>query len=166
MNKATKIIKASFDALMTIILIFGALFIVLFAIGIKPYVVISGSMEPAIHKGSLSFINTHTKYEDVKVNDVIAYEAPTSDKVTHRVTEKTEEGLTTRGDANKVDDATITKESNFIGKNIFSIPMLGYAVGTLQTTKGKIILGTIIVVILAASFLLDDKTLGKREKKE
>ena len=43
--------------------------------------------------------------------------------------------------------------------------MLGYAVGTLQTTKGKIVLGTVIVLILVASFLLDDKTVGKREKK-
>ena len=165
MNKATKIIKASFDALMTIILILGVLFLILFAVGIRPYVVISGSMEPAIHKGSLSFINTHSKYEDIKLGDIIAYQAATGDKVTHRVSEVTEEGLKTRGDANSVDDVAPTTESNFLGKNIFSIPMLGYAVGTLQTTRGKIVLGTIIVLILVASFLLDDKTVGKREKK-
>ena len=165
MNKATKIIKASFDALMTVILILGILFLVLFAAGIKPYVVISGSMEPAIHKGSLSFINTHTKYEDIKLGDIIAYQAATGDKVTHRVSEVTEEGLKTRGDANSVDDVALTTESNFLGKNIFSIPMLGYAIGTLQTTRGKIVLGTIIVLILVASFSLDDKSVGKREKK-
>lgn len=165
MKKATKIIKASFDALMTIILILGILFLVLFAIGIRPYVVISGSMEPAIHKGSLSFINTHAKYENIKEKDIIAYQAPTGDKVTHRVSEVTEEGLKTRGDANQVDDVALTTEKNFLGKNIFSIPNLGYLVGTLQTTKGKVILGTIIVLILVASFLLDDKSVGKREKK-
>ncbi len=165
MNKATKIIKASFDALMTVILILGISFLILFAIGIRPYVVISGSMEPAVHKGSLSFINKHSKYEDIKNGDIIAYQTPTGDKVTHRVREVTEEGFITRGDANPVDDVALTTESNFLGKNIFSIPMLGYAVGTLQTTRGKIVLGTIIVLILVASFLLDDKTVGKREKK-
>ena len=165
MNKATKIIKASFDALMTVILILGILFLILFAIGIRPYVVISGSMEPAVHKGSLSFINKHSKYEDIKNGDIIAYQTPTGDKVTHRVREVTEEGFITRGDANPVDDVALTTESNFLGKNIFSIPMLGYAVGTLQTAKGKIVLGTIIVLILVASFLLDDKSVGKREKK-
>ena len=165
MNKATKIIKASFDALMTVILILGILFLILFAIGIRPYVVISGSMEPAVHKGSLSFINKHSKYEDIKNGDTIAYQTPTGDKVTHRVREVTEEGFITRGDANPVDDVALTTESNFLGKNIFSIPMLGYAVGTLQTTRGKIVLGTIIVLILVASFLLDDKSVGKREKK-
>lgn len=165
MNKATKIIKASFDALMTVILILGILFLILFVVGIRPYVVISGSMEPAVHKGSLSFINKHSKYEDIKNGDIIAYQTPTGDKVTHRVREVTEEGFITRGDANPVDDVALTTESNFLGKNIFSIPMLGYAVGTLQTTRGKIVLGTIIVLILVASFLLDDKTVGKREKK-
>lgn len=165
MNKATKIIKASFDALMTVILILGILFLILFVVGIRPYVVISGSMEPAVHKGSLSFINKHSKYEDIKNGDIIAYQTPTGDKVTHRVREVTEEGFITRGDANSVDDVALTTESNFLGKNIFSIPMLGYAVGTLQTTRGKIVLGTIIVLILVASFLLDDKSVGKREKK-
>ena len=165
MNKATKIIKASFDALMTVILILGILFLILFVVGIRPYVVISGSMEPAVHKGSLSFINKHSKYEDIKNGDIIAYQTPTGDKVTHRVREVTEEGFITRGDANSVDDVALTTESNFLGKNIFSIPMLGYVVGTLQTTRGKIVLGTIIVLILVASFLLDDKSVGKREKK-
>ena len=47
---------------------------------------------------------------------------------------------------------------------MFSIPLLGYIIGTLQTKKGKIILGTIIVLILVASFLLDDKSVGKRDK--
>lgn len=164
MDKTTKIIKASVDALMTAILIFGITFIIFFAIGIKPYVVISGSMEPAVHKGSLSFINTHSRYEDVKKDDIIAYKTVTGDRVTHRVREITEQGLVTRGDANDVDDVALTTEKNFLGINIFSIPLLGYIIGTLQTKKGKIILGTIIVLILVASFLLDDKSVGKRDK--
>ena len=121
-------------------------------------------MEPVIHKGSLSFINTHSRYEDIKQGDIIAFQAITGDKVTHRVSEVTEDGLRTKGDANKVDDVVLIKESNFLGKNIFSIPYLGYAIISLQTTVGKIILGTIIVLILIASFQLDDKHMLKRKK--
>ena len=163
MDNFVKVIKALVDALMTLVLIGGTLFIVLFAIGIEPFVVISGSMEPAIQTGSLSFVNKHVKYEDIKVNDVIAYTATSGDKVTHRVVNITEDGMETKGDRNNTSDGFSTNKNNFIGKNIFSVPKLGYGVKLLQTTIGKIILITIIVILLASSFLVESPK-GKRVK--
>jgi signal peptidase len=168
MNSFIKVIKELINSLMTLVLIIGIIFIALYVIGIEPFVVISGSMEPAIHTGSLSFVNKHAKYESIKENDVIAFTLSTGDKVTHRVVKITEEGLETKGDANSVSDGVSTTKMNFIGKNMFSIPKVGYAVRLIQTTKGKIILITIIILMLLTGFLKsdDDKSnkKGKRFK--
>ena len=118
-------------------------------------------MEPAIETGSLSFVNKHAKYDNIKVNDVIAYTAPTGDKVTHRVVNITEEGMETQGDRNNTSDGISTNRDNFIGKNIFSIPKLGYGIRLMQTTIGKTIIITIIAVLLASSFLVEDEK-GRR----
>lgn len=163
MNSFMKVIKGLINSLMTLVLIIGTIFIALYVIGIEPFVVVSGSMEPTIHTGSLSFINKHAKYESVKENDVIAFTLGTGDKVTHRVVKITEEGFETKGDANKVSDGVLTTRMNFIGKNMFSIPKAGYAVKLIQTTKGRIILITIIIVILLIGLLMSDN--DKSDKK-
>lgn len=163
MEKAIKVIKAFINALMTLIIIFGIIFVLLFIIGIKPFVVLSGSMEPTIKKGSLSFVNENYEYDKIKNNDIIAYEALSGDKVTHRVISITEEGMETKGDKNNLSDGISTTEENYIGKNIFSIPKAGYLVKNIQTSRGKIILSTIIIMVLISGFFISDKT-GKRER--
>ena len=163
MEKAIKVIKAFINALMTLIIILGIIFVVLFIIGIRPFVVLSGSMEPTIHKGSISFINVNYQFSKIKNNDIIAYTATSGDKVTHRVINITEEGMETKGDKNDSSDGFSTTEENYIGKNIFSIPGVGYLVKNIQTRRGKIILGTLIVFFLLSGFFMSDKT-GKRER--
>ena len=166
MKTYLKVIKAFINALMTIILIFGIAFIFLFLIGIEPSVVESGSMEPSIQVGSLCFVNKNYKYEKIKVNDVIAFTIPTGNKATHRVIKITNEGFETKGDSNENPDGFITTKESYYGKNIFSIPKLGYVIKATQTLKGKIILITIIILLLAASFSIGEKKKGKRFKDE
>lgn len=165
MKNYIKVIKAIINALMTLILIIGIVFIVLFIIGIEPSVVESGSMEPSVHVGSLCFINKHYKYDKIKKGDIIAFEIPGGQKATHRVINKTEEGLQTKGDSNEEPDGIITTEENYYGKNIFSIPKVGYAIKATQTTKGRIVLITIILVLLVAGFSVGESK-GKRFKEE
>ena len=62
MNLAMKIIKSILNIIMTIIIIVGSVFVILFCIGIQPYVVESGSMQPDIPTGSLCFINKKVMY--------------------------------------------------------------------------------------------------------
>ena len=166
MNTFIKVIKALLNALMTLILIVGILFIVLFTIGIKPYVVESGSMQPTIQTGSLSFVNTKFSYDNIKENDIIAFKNTSGTPVTHRVIKITQKGFETKGDSNTRSDGITTTKGNYIGKTIYSIPKLGYAVGFIQTTKGKIILITLIVIIFASALLIGDKNKhkGKRFK--
>ncbi len=164
MNKIINVIKVFLNTLMTVIIIIGVIFIGLYLIGIQPYVVESGSMEPAIEVGSLSFINKRFKYEDIKPNDIIAYETDNGIKVTHRAIAVYDYGIETQGDANDLSDGIITTKENYIGKNIFSIPKVGYFVKMIQTPRGKIILGTIITVLLVAGILVGEPSKKKIEK--
>ena len=164
MNLAMKIIKS----ILNIIIIVGSVFVILFCIGIQPYVVESGSMQPDIPTGSLCFINKKAKYENMKVGDIIAFKINSNAFATHRIVSITNEGFETKGDANNVIDNIITTKDNYIGQNIFSIPYVGLWVLVIQTTRGKIILGTIIIVLFLAAILIGQPSRKKQKvsKKE
>ena len=166
MKKFLKILNFIFNSILTIIIIIGILFTGLYIIGIEPSVVQSGSMEPQIETGSVCFINKLVKYDDIKENDIIAFKLPTGVGVTHRVIKITNEGFTTKGDNNETEDLIKTTKENYIGKNIFSIPKVGYAVKLIQTTRGKIILGTIILVIFLAGLLIGEPSKKKQQKEK
>ena len=156
-----KIVKGIINVLTTIIIGVGGLILVLYLFGIVPYVVLSGSMEPTIDTGSLCFINKNAKYEDVKEKDIIAFKLSDGTLVTHRAIEITETGIVTKGDNNDGADSNQVKKDNFVGKNLFWIPKVGYAVKAFQSTKGKIIVITSIVLLFAAGFLF-----GENKNKE
>ena len=111
--------------------------------GLKPVVVMSGSMEPAIRTGSLAFIDTSDR--EVFKGDVVSFR--TGDMlVTHRVIEVTENGYRTKGDNNEAADAGIVKDSSIEGKILFSIPGAGYFLKTAALPAG-------IAVILLYIFM-------------
>ena len=165
MKKFFEILNFIFNSILTLIIIIGIVFIILYIIGIEPFVVQSGSMEPKIETGSLCFINKLVKYEDIKEYDIIAFKLPTGVGVTHRVINITNEGFTTKGDNNQTEDLIKTTRQNYIGKNIFSIPKIGYAVKLIQTTRGKIIFGTIVIVLILAGFLIGEPSKKKQKNK-
>lgn len=103
---------------------------------LKPVVVLSGSMEPAIKTGSLAFIDTNRK--EVFKGDVISFRAGNL-LVSHRVIEVTEQGYKTKGDNNDVADAGIVKDSSVEGKILFSIPGAGYFLKTVALPAGMAI---------------------------
>lgn len=148
-----KIIKNILNVILTLLIIIGILVLVLYIFGIKPYVVISGSMETNIKIGSVSFINTRYPYEKIKVGDIIAFKRD-SIFATHRVVEITDEGFKTKGDANNTVDGKIVSQEEYVGKNIFSIPKIGYVIQATQTKAGKVILITIIAFLLACAFFV------------
>lgn len=134
-------------------------------LGYKPYVVLSGSMEPNIHTGSLAFINTNYNFEDVKIEDIIAYEAPNSVLITHRVIDIKDDKLETKGDNNDVSDGFTTNKNNFIGLTLFSIPYMGYILSFFNTTKGLIILATGLICLIIIEEMIK-LTMKKDNSKE
>lgn len=63
LKKTAGLISTAVTAVL-FVLILGLLVIQMF--GIKPYIVMSGSMEPTIHTGSVCFVNTIADYSDIK----------------------------------------------------------------------------------------------------
>ncbi len=164
MEKVLKFVKVLTNTLTTIIIIVGLVFLLLYAIGIEPYVVQSGSMEDEIKTGSLSFINKRVKYEDVKEGDIIGYTSTTDKKVLHRIIKVESDGIRTKGDANEDMDGNIITEQNYIGKAIFWVPEVGYAVNAMQTGRGRVILTTVIVAMLVSAILIEDPSKEKKKK--
>jgi signal peptidase len=161
-----KIIKGIINVLTTLIICIGSLFIILYIFGIVPYVVLSGSMEPTIGTGSVCFINKNANIENIKEKDIIAFKLRDGTLVTHRAIKVDNSGIITKGDNNKVADSNVVNKENFVGKNLFWIPKVGYVVKAFQTTKGKIIAVSIIVLLLVSGFLFgDDKNKEKINKK-
>ena len=157
-----KIVKRIINILTTLIIGIGGLFLILYISGFVPYVVLSGSMEPTIKTGSVCFINKHAKFENVKEKDVIAFRMNDGTLVTHRAVKIDNTGITTKGDNNKDEDNNIVNKGNFVGKNLFWIPKVGYVIKAFQTTVGRIIAIALIIVLLVAGLLFGDD--NKKEK--
>lgn len=124
--------------------------------GMKPMAVLSGSMEPTYHVGSLVYIS-RTSPEKINEGDPITFTIGSDTVVTHRVVTADRENqcFTTKGDANENEDGGTVAYSDVIGKPVFSIPYLGYVAAKVGTTSGKILLITGILVILILAFLPD-----------
>lgn len=118
-----RVIKITENLLFVIAVFVMACSLICQIAGLKPVVVLSGSMEPAIKTGSLAFIDTSDR--TVFQGDVISFKAGDM-LVTHRVIEITDEGYRTKGDNNETADAGIVKDSSLEGKILFSIPGAGY----------------------------------------
>ncbi len=100
---------------------------------LKPVVVMSGSMEPAIGTGSLAFIDTGER--EIFKGDVISFHAGDL-LVTHRVIEITAQGYRTKGDNNDMADVGIVRDANVEGKVLFSIPGAGFFLKTIAMPAG------------------------------
>ena len=164
MKTFTEIVKLIINLIVTAIIIIGILFIGLFCFGIQAYVVESGSMEPTIKTGSVCFINKKADYNDMREGDIIAFQIDSGAFATHRIKSITNEGFETKGDANSAADQVITTRENFIGKNVFSIPNIGFLVKSIQTPSGKIVLVTIIIVLFLAGILIGEPSKKKKNK--
>ncbi len=124
--------------------------------GINLYIVRSGSMEPEILTGSLCMINMKYPYEKIQCSDVIAFESGNT-LVLHRVIQRTDEGLITKGDNNQVDDGKTTTEENYVGKNVGVIPYLGYFVSWIQTYRGKLMFAVVLMFIMILEILMKEE---------
>jgi signal peptidase len=127
-------------------------------VGLTPYTVLSGSMEPAYHVGSLIYVRP-IDAQDIEVGTPLTFTVSDGSLVaTHRVVEIiTENGETlyiTKGDANDVTDPPL-KYSRVIGSPVFSIPFLGYFSTWLQSGAG-VIAGIALAAMLLLTSLLTE----------
>lgn len=159
-----------YDVLTGVILVVCLVCIVgiggLYLMGKTPRVIVSGSMEPEIHTGSLAFIDTKVSYEDIEENDIVAFENENGDMVVHRAIAVTDGGIETQGDANDVSDGVTTTEDNFYGQYLFSIPNIGYLLFAIKSRRGIIICVTAIIVYALLGVIIGDDSDKDKEKQE
>ena len=110
-------------------------------LGYKPFIVLSGSMEPSIMTGDMVFVK-ETDPDSLKVGDVIAYKSGSA-VVTHRIVEvKAENGETryvTQGDANNAADQGMVKPADVEGIYQRRVAGAGNLAMFMQTTTGMIL---------------------------
>jgi signal peptidase len=96
--------------------------------GFQVLIVQSGSMEPAIHTGSVVVLQAKAKYEEGQVVTfgAVATKVPTTHRIVGSKIEAGELVFVTKGDANDEVDVELLKPENIRGLVLFSIPVLGY----------------------------------------
>lgn len=121
----------------------------------KALSVLSGSMEPSIHTGSVVVIKPAAEY---KIGDVITFGKISKTRVptTHRIVginiDNGRAVYTTKGDANNAADTREVLKSEIAGKELFTVPYLGFALDFVKKP-----LGFLIVVILPAVLIVSDE---------
>ena len=151
--------------LVTAAVILALLLVGVRVLGLQVYAVLSGSMEPAYHTGSLIYVQK-TAPEEIQVGDAITFVMDESLTVaTHRVVAVDEEKrfFTTKGDANDTVDGAPVAFENLIGKPVLTIPYLGYFSNFIQSPPGVYIaIGDGGIILLLA--FLPDLLQGKKQK--
>ena len=72
--------------LVTIVVLLAIALVGVRLVGLKPFVVLSGSMEPEYHVGSLIYVKS-VDYKTLQVGDDITYMLDKDTVVTHRIIE-------------------------------------------------------------------------------
>ena len=169
-------LKTIRNIITTILVVLVALLAILLVgvrlIGLQPYVVLSGSMEPTYHVGSLVYVQK-VDYHDLKVGDPITYMLDSDTVVTHRIIEvlvDEEDPNTlryfTQGDANDIPDGTSVHYKNIIGKPLFSIPYLGYVSNYIQQPPGLYVALATGAILILLVFLPDIFSEDEKKKEQ
>ena len=148
-----KIAKIIFNVILIIIIILLVIYALLrFTNKVDIYKVETGSMETNIHPGDYIMILKNTDYKE---NDVVTYEVD-GHHVTHRIVKVDGEKITTKGDANNVEDEEITKDM-ILGKVIMIGGILNFVIDC------KFIIVALLIGFYIVTYLLDDKKEKKAE---
>ncbi len=151
-----------FKIIYYIFIVFIALIAILLAVSVFPItgnykvmIVQSGSMAPAIKMGSIVIVKPVADY---KIGDVITFGPMTKTKAptTHRIAEiKVQDGepvYITKGDANEDPDQREITKKEIIGKVLFSVPYLGFAVATAKKP-----IGFMLIIVVPAVIIIYDE---------
>lgn len=132
-------------------------------LGYKPFIVLSGSMEPTINTGDIAIIKK-CKADEIKEGDIIAFRSGKS-VITHRIVEinnsDSESKLVTKGDNNNSEDRYPVNLETVEGIFVYRIPKLGNFAMFLQTTLGTVIFISIPFIL----FIIFDVAQRKKDNK-
>ena len=153
-----KSIKKAWDTITTLLVVVVVALAVLLVgmrfAGFKVFTVLSGSMEPTYHTGSVIYVK-EVDHTTLQAGDVITFAISEDMVATHRIVGVVPDDedpsvlrYRTKGDANDSEDGTLVHYKNIVGKPVFTIPYLGYIASYIQSPPGS------YVAIAGAAFLL------------
>ena len=132
--------------------------------GVKPFIVLSGSMETKIHVGDVKEVEP----SDLKVGDIIAFRDSEDIVTTHRIVdiETKDNGLcfVTKGDANNANDDGIVYSNMIEGKYQTKIAKLGNVILFIKEPIGFIVMLMSFLIICLLVYLYFSKKISKEEK--
>lgn len=157
MAKIRKIFNTLYEIISTTVITFGIILAIVYLCGIRLYHVKSGSMGELLPVGSVCFVSTYSKYEDIKAGDVISFRVDDDMLVTHRVVRITGAGIYTKGDENNTEDPDAVTKENYIGKTVFALPHIGELFSFFRTMAGKFTIVTTIFILLIMGRIYNKK---------
>lgn len=173
MSKGIKKICSVLSTVLVIVAVLLAVALVgVRVVGYTPYTILSGSMEPTYHVGSLIYVKK-VDTSTLEAGDPITFALSEDTIATHRIVEVVpdEEDASvirfrTKGDANETVDGTLVHYKNVLGKPVFTIPYLGYVADYIQHPPGMytaIAAGVILLLLVFVPDMFDDE---KKKKKD
>ena len=163
----SSVLKIITTTLVSIAVLIAIMLVGMRIFGFRLYTVLSGSMEPLYHVGSLIYVK-EVDVTDLKKGDVITFMLGPNTTATHRIYEVVPDEdnpdiirFRTKGDANNDVDKKLVHGENVIGKPVFSIPYMGYLANYIQQPPGiYVAIGVaalVVMLVFCADGLTDDK---------
>lgn len=165
-RRGEHMVKRICDILTTLVLVIAVALIVAFAgvraVGLTPYAVLSGSMEPELPVGSLIYVKG-VDPSTISAGDTITFSLESGTLVTHQVYEVDAEAgeFRTQGIANVDSEGNISRDASpvpferVVGVPVLCIPWLGY-INAFLTGPGGVfalvaVIGGLIILQIVAS---------------
>ncbi|MBQ6897158.1 MAG: signal peptidase I [Oscillospiraceae bacterium] len=169
MKAISKMLRIVSTAMLTVMIVLAFLLVGVKFLGFEVYTVLSGSMEPVYHTGSVIYVKD-ADADKLEEGDIITYSLSSNVTATHRIIELvTEDGdvkFRTKGDANNIADGSLVEKSQVIGKPVFSVPYLGFLAAYLQTKSGRFMAIAVCGLALLLTLIPDLLTDEEEDKKD
>ena len=171
MNKTVKKIWNWLTTVLVVLVVILAILLVgARLVGLQVFTVLSGSMEPTYHVGSLVYVKKVDPFQ-LKSGDVITFMLDEDTVATHRVVEVVQDEedasvirFRTKGDANEAEDGSLVHYRNVIGTPVFTIPKLGYLANYIQHPPGTYVAISAGAILLLLVFIPDLFSDDKKEQ--
>ena len=175
MEKFKKYWNVFTNVLIALVVVLAIMLVGVRLIGLQVFTVLSGSMEPTYHTGSVIYVRDVDPFE-LEAGDVITFMLDEETIATHRIVEvvpdETDANVVrfrTKGDANDAEDGSLVHYKNVIGSPVFSIPKIGFFADYIQRPPGTYVaisVGAILLLLVFIPDLFSEDEEEKERKKE
>jgi signal peptidase len=124
------------------------------AVGMRPLVVLSGSMEPTLHVGDVT-VGERIAPKEARVGDIVTFRAGSGRLTTHRLRAVYRDAnghfaFTTKGDANNAVERWSLPPDGQLSRTVYRVPAVGRVLLASRTPLGRILLVGLPILLLGS----------------